>query len=235
METQINRRTGKARFFLDLLYPSKCPFCGKAVRWDMLSCDSCFSDICWTDNSFCSVCGHLSCICDDNEIPFTRFYSAMVYNEKSKDAFASFKYHANRNLGGILCDMLAYKIQNSDDFVKYDMIIPVPMNPVKQHIRGYNQAELMTKELAERLGSVSDTRIIGKRYMSKFQHSLRKDERAVNAERVFFSYDKRIDGMTVLLCDDITTTGSTMIKCGKLLKELGALRVDAAAGAVTSI
>lgn len=233
MNGQINRRTDRARFFLDLLYPSKCPFCGKAVRWDMLSCDSCFSEIRWTDNSFCSVCGHINCICDENEIPFTRFYSAMVYNEETKDAFASFKYHANRNLGGIICDMLAYKIRNSEDFVKYDLIIPVPMNPVKQHIRGYNQAELMTKELAKQLDSVSDTSIIKKRYISKIQHSLGKSERAENAKRVFYSADKRIDGKTVLLCDDITTTGSTMIKCGKLLKELGASRVDAAAGAVT--
>lgn len=91
----------------------------------------------------------------------------------------------------------------------------------------------MTKELARRLGSVSDTSIICKAYSSKFQHSLNKEERAVNAERVFYSSGKRIDGKTVLLCDDITTTGSTMIKCGKLLKELGASRVDAAAGAVT--
>lgn len=233
MSRQINRRTERSRFFLDLIYPSKCPFCGKAVRWDMLSCDSCFSKIKWTDNSYCRVCGHVQCICAEKEIPFTRFYSAMVYNENAKDAFASFKYHSNRNLGFILCDMLSEKIENSDDAVSYDLIIPVPMNPIKQHIRGYNQAELMTMELAKQLGSVSDTSIIKKRYVSKIQHSLGKYERAENAERIFYSADKRIDGKTVLLCDDITTTGSTMIKCGKLLKELGASRVDAAAGAVT--
>ena len=233
MESQFNRRTDRARFFLDILYPSKCPFCGKAIRWDMLSCDSCFAEIKWTDNSFCGKCGHSHCICGEEEIPFTRFYSAMVYNEKVKDAFASFKYHANRNLGFILCDMLADKMLLTGDDVKYDMIIPVPMNPLKKHIRGYNQAELMTRELAKRLDSVSDTSVICKAYSSKFQHDLNKAERAVNAENTFYPSGKRIDGKTVLLCDDITTTGSTMIKCGKLLKELGASRVDAAAGAVT--
>ena len=64
-------------------------------------------------------------------------------------------------------------------------------------------------------------------------HITGKFKVGVNAENVFYSSGKRIDGKTVLLCDDITTTGSTMIKCGKLLKELGASRVDAAAGAVT--
>lgn len=234
MSEQFNRRSDRTRFFLDLIYPSKCPFCGKAVRWDMLSCDSCFLAIKWTDNSYCRICGHNRCICGESEIPFTRFYSAMVYDEDAKKAFASFKYHANRNLGFILCDMLSEKIESSDDAVRYDLIIPVPMNPIKQHIRGYNQAELMTRELAKQLGSVSDASIIKKRYASKFQHSLGKSERAENAEKVFYSADKRIDGKIVLLCDDITTTGSTMIKCGKLLKELGASRVDAAAGAVTS-
>lgn len=230
-----NVRRERSRFWLDIIYPCKCPFCGKAIRWYMLSCEKCFSSICWTDERFCPKCGLFKCICGEREIPYERFYSAMIYNGSDEvvRAFSSFKYHNNLNLNGILCDMLAYKIRNSDDFRHYDMIIPMPMNKFIRHERGYNQAEIMSEELAKQLGSVSRNDIIFKKYSRKFQHELNREERAVNAGKQYYAGNVRIDGKTVLLCDDIVTTGSSVIKCASLLRELGAERVDAAAGAVT--
>ena len=126
--------------------------------------------------------------------------------------------------------------QKNETFAKFleskPIIIPVPLHPKRQKLRGFNQSELIAKEVSKRFGLPFSKRIVIRKKLTKPQAELKKKERLQNMTNAFSPSPevlriskKPLKGRSVLLIDDVWTTGSTMQACAKVLKSLGAEKI----------
>ena len=106
------------------------------------------------------------------------------------------------------------------DFIKsYDIIIPVPIHKRRYKTRGYNQSELISKELANRCQIKCYTDVLIKMVNNQVQSTLNKNERLENVKGVYkLIKPEKIYNKSVLIFDDIYTTGSTVMACAKELE-----------------
>lgn len=142
-----------------------------------------------------------------------------------RELIHNFKYNHILALGdflaGILVDALEGNLPLKDDF----LITPVPLYWLRQSARGYNQAEILAKAVSQRLKLTSKNIIIKKR-RTKRQVDLKGKKRRQNLKDVFVVRQSlNMTGKTIILVDDITTTGTTLQECAKVLKRAGARRV----------
>jgi ComF family protein len=110
----------------------------------------------------------------------------------------------------------------------FDAVVPVPMHRSKQRRRGYNQAELLARALGSRLRMRCDPKLLVKTRERKTQSTLARSDRAANV-RGAFTASTNSAGLSVLLVDDICTTGETFRACATELLRAGATRVCAVA------
>ncbi len=108
----------------------------------------------------------------------------------------------------------------------FDCIIPVPLSKQRRNNRGYNQAELLAREISEAFNIFVDTESLIKIYDTAPQSSLSYAEKKENLKDAYFC-TARLDGKRILLVDDVCTTGNTLENCAKVLKENGAASVAA--------
>ena len=102
-----------------------------------------------------------------------------------------------------------------------DIILPVPVHPSRRRIRGFNQAEELARRLSEGLGIPYSAGILTRTRKTSPQKSLTPSERFKNLEQAFSARPLPKEVKTVLLIDDIYTTGATMEACARVLKKNG--------------
>ncbi len=112
-------------------------------------------------------------------------------------------------------------------FREADLVTCVPMNPTKLRERGYNQSELLAKNFAAKLGKPFTPDLLKKTKKTLTQAHLKRSERLGNLEGAFTCTVKIRSKFTILLIDDVVTTGSTLQECAKVLKKAGAGKVNA--------
>ncbi len=102
----------------------------------------------------------------------------------------------------------------------YDIIIPVPIHKKRKNERGYNQSELIAKEIAKNVKEINYQNPLKKTKNNERQSELKKDERKQNVKNVYeIQKAQIIQDNRIILFDDIYTTGSTADECAKILKE----------------
>lgn len=229
--TLLNKWNKLNKFLLDLIFPNRCPFCGEFIVWDKLACDHCIDEIAYSGNELCACCGKSPCICGD-ELHYEKCFAAVYYEGIVRDGIFRLKTKNGLNAAEFFSAILAEKILAQS--LKIDFIVPVPMTRKKQSVRGYNQAEELARFLSRRLRVPVNTKILQKNSDDVEQHTLGAQERMQHAKELFsVKQPAALQGKTVLICDDVMTTGSTMNACALLLKNLGS-QVYLAAGATTS-
>ncbi len=111
---------------------------------------------------------------------------------------------------------------------KYDIIIPVPIHFRRKQQRGYNQSELLAKNLAKQTELAYCSKVLAKSLNTPPQSTLGRGERLRNLKQAFrVKHPELISGKRVLLVDDVMTTGSTLEHCARVLTDAGAAQVDA--------
>lgn len=134
--------------------------------------------------------------------------------------FGKLSYY--RTFAGLLTD----KVNKMTNFNNFDIIISVPLHVNKEKIRGYNQSLLISKELSKRLGVPEYSRLLSRVRDTGSQSLLPKDKRYYNVKDAFkVCKTELIKDKTVLLVDDIMTTGNTIDECSRVLKAAGAKAV----------
>lgn len=219
-----------SRFVLDIFYPNRCPCCNGYIKWDNLVCEECITALeNMEDEHFCEKCGRFPCICEEFEKKYyDRAYIYRPYLDKSRNGVLSMKRGNNKNYGEFSGDRLSEMLEN----VSADIVIPVPMTNRKKRLRGYNQAEIIAKRISANKGIPLGNDILIMKKSDGDQHYKKASERKNIINYLDISAEN-LSGMTVILCDDIITTGNTLNACGKLLKKNGADMVIAAAAAGT--
>lgn len=219
--------------FTEFLFPSNitCLCCGKDLfipndRYAL--CPECTKGL-YIIKTCCPRCGKLNqfgeyCnICSNIKIYFERNYACLVYDGVIKNIVYNFKFNDRRYFYKYLASFLMDKIVSEN--LEFDLITAVPMNKKHLRERGYNQAELMAKEVSKRTGIKYSNEIYKKDNCSDQVGKDWKD-RIENVKDTFYvKNDDAFKDKTVLVIDDIITTGSTLNSVAKTLVESGAKKV----------
>lgn len=222
-------------YVLDFLFPNRCPFCGGFIPYNVLCCEECFSEILWADGNICRKCGkpkRPDCLCKETP-EYSLCASAAYYSGIVKEGIYSLKFKNNLNAAAIFGRALRDELSEMDVLFSIDLAVPVPMSPRQKRTRGYNQAEELAKHLTEGTNIPVRTDLIQRRFSKTAQHTLSEEDRKREAGKIYYTKlnGTPLSGMTVLLIDDVLTTGSTLNACSELLLQLGAERVICAAAA----
>lgn len=222
-------------FLLDFLFPNRCPFCGGFISFDRLCCEECFAEILWADKYICRKCGkpmRPECDCK-NVHSYSYCASAAYYSGAVKNGIYSLKFKNNLNSALIFGRALKGMLDEMGVLDEIDIAVPVPMSPKQQRMRGYNKAEEIANAVVKGTDIPVRTDLIRRRFSKTAQHDLSAEERHSAAHKNYYTdiHGTPLSGMTVLLADDVLTTGSTLDACSELLSALGAERVVCAAAA----
>ena len=220
-------------FLIDIVFPNRCPFCGDFIMWDKHICGKCEENLQNANDIICRKCGKDKCVCGREKFHYDMVFAAFIYNEELvSSAIYRFKKTGEMNIAEYTVNDIALRIKRENIPVP-DIIVPVPMGRKKRRRRGHNQAELLAKCIGKRLGIPVRSDILFKYDTKDEQHLHNAEERQERVKTLFYAGKADLSGMTVMLCDDVMTTGATINECAELLKRLGAECVISAVCAVT--
>ena len=219
-------------FIISIIFPRICSLCGKTLPFSSEKniCDRCLKNIPKLEGLICNKCslplpdGGATCSdCKSNkDIYFEILKSPYTYSVQMKKLIKKLKYSRRDFLSQDLAVELAKFIIKENIDKNIDVVVPVPMHWFKKWKRGYNQAELLAKGVAQIINKPMYNALIRTKY-TKPQFNLKKQERQKNLERMFDLNKKYVDvirNKRILLIDDIATTCSTTNQCAKVLKTL---------------
>lgn len=225
-------------FLLDLLFPWQCLYCYQEVKNDYPLCKDCFHQIPLFDDFICPVCQkrlsginqkHRSC---QGKTHLTALGVVSSYeNNILKEVIHHFKYKKVKNLAQPLSLLAIQFLENSFYFSQLPknnlLIIPLPLHLKKKRQRGFNQSELIAKEVANHFYLSYETDILLRVINNSPQVSLENsDLRKKNVKDIFkVKNQESIRNKTILLLDDVYTTGATMEEAAKILKQNNAKKV----------
>jgi ComF family protein len=170
----------------------------------------------------------LCCICKKNseEYKFDKMRSVYEYKGSVRKLILKFKYGNRTFLAKDFATDMHEIVKNNDFYQKADFIVPVPLNIIRKIKRGYNQSELLAKELSVKINIPVLKNVLLRRKITKPQFKLSRTERFRNIKDSFFiKNEKIIKGKNILLIDDIVTTSSTVCACSSVLKACGAHKI----------
>lgn len=222
-----------AEIVLRSIYPRRCIICRRILPLTLEEylCGECHNKIEWISGSVCESCGkpipaYGRCrSCNSMRIYYDKGYAVYVYKDEMRDAIHRFKYGGKGGFARFFGREMAL-FADLEDIPLTDLIVPVPIHSERQRKRGYNQSELLADIYCSIRGSES-VRLLKRVKKTKPQSGLKKEDRIKNVRGVFAINDCGIDikGKSVLLIDDIYTTGSTVNECARVLKRAGAKSV----------
>ena len=210
---------------LDLLYPPKCVFCRDILRLGKEEgiCRTCSEEIEYITGEICPMCGKpvgkpiKACHeCRSFESFFTRNYALFAYEGMVREAIHRFKYKRNPQYGKYFAKAMTQKFHA--EITAHDFLIAIPMYHTKMKRRGFNQADILAKEISALTGVPTLDNVLIRTKDTKAQQALNRAARFNNLSDAFaLTSDEHIKGKKILLVDDIFTTGTTINKCAKIL------------------
>lgn len=229
------RRFGRTA--LDAVLPPRCLSCGAVVAGDGALCPTCWGKLDFIAAPHCACCGlpfafevaadSLCGECLRGEPEYSRARAALRYDDASRPLVLTFKHgdgiHAAPAFG-------RWMAQAAGDLLSgADLILPVPLHRWRLFRRRYNQAALLAKAVAGRSAKPVATDLLIRRRSTPSQGGLSRSGRIANMRGAFAVTARnsdRLPGRSVLLVDDVMTTGATVGECARILRRAGAARVD---------
>ncbi|MBU3965444.1 ComF family protein [Patescibacteria group bacterium] len=240
-------------FILDIIFPIQCLSCSKEGEW---ICKECFKKIELLKKQACPICGNESkggarCFNCRNKSELDGVISAAAYwkpaaagaketkNGLVKEAIHVFKYRFVKDLSKPLAELMREQLKNRQIFRKEKpipfgpdiendkIVIPVPLHPKRLRWRGFNQAELLAKNLAKRLDLPLENSVLARTKNNIPQVEIKdRKERMENIKGAFDCAESpKLKNKIVILVDDVCTTAGTLSECAKALKNSGAREV----------
>ena len=230
------------RFMIERLFqfllPTQCHCCEKFLGEGQEGiCSDCLSEIHWIDPPFCLVCGvpfiskevrsHPCSNCLSKRKYFAMARALGVYDGSLQDAIHRWKYQGKIALTSFFGQWMTERLNRYWDPSLFDLLIPVPLHPQRLRERGFNQALLLVKELSHRTGIPYGKRVLQKVRPTVPQINLNGAEREKEVRGSFYVIgEEEVEGKSILLVDDVYTTGATVNECSKVLLAAGTKRVD---------
>ncbi len=216
---------------VEAVFPRYCLNCNCYGSW---FCHSCLSKISPYNNSSCWQCrqgfvGGQTCLECNKLTSVKKFVSAVSYETREATSLVH-----NLKYGGVMelaqpCGLACWEAwQDSGCLLRSWLVVPIPLHKVKEVSRGFNQSELIAKEIVRHSCYEIDADLLVRAKATQTQAKLSKDERQLNVIGVFkLVKPDRVLGRSILLIDDVATTGETLSEAAKVLMAGGAAYVSA--------
>ncbi len=216
--------------FLYQLFPDRCLFCRAIIPISSLkplctTCQKYYS----TGGRICPACegffrNEPPCNCHNKSISLEGLLFAALYDQRWRKLIHDFKYKNRRAVADPLATWLAFEILNNS-YCQPDLIVPLPLHPDRERERGYNQAELLGCRLAKLLKVSCKSDLLFKTKHTLSQTAISRHERRRNVRGAFTCRPEKLHGSTILLVDDVYSTGATMKEAAFILKNETGARV----------
>ena len=231
------RRTCLLAEILDFIWPRTCEVCGRpADRPGRHVCSDCINRLPFAPTQgCCRRCGraaerldgeYLCTDCKATKPSYDRAASALQFDGDARIAILDFKFRRHFWLRDDLTDWLEAVVRARFKVGEVELVLPMPSTLWHRIDRGYNQCAYLAKSLAKRLKKPYADSILRRRGNPRRQGGLDEEARRENVVGTFeVRKTNAVLGKTVLVVDDIMTTGSTFSECAAELKRAGAVRV----------
>ena len=209
---------------IDFIFPPRCAGCGLIGE---RFCNNCAQQVQLLKGKICEKCGEplnylqhniQDCIDRLPNLQWIRSYS--YYQPPLSLAIQKLKYHRDIGIAEVLANYLV-KLYNKNK-LDIDMVIPVPLSPIRLHERGYNQSFLLALPFSMMVNKPINKQSLRRVKETRSQVGLDRHERFDNVTEAFFADTTSVYGKNILLIDDVSTTGSTLEACASALKIAGA-------------
>lgn len=222
-------------YISDLIYPRRCPICGDiALPRGNLACPSCKGKLKLVVEPKCKKCGkhvefeeqELCFDCEKKHHQYSYGISLWEYNPVMRKSISDFKYNGRREYGDFYIEEFIRYYRKEILIMAPDALVPIPIHKSKLIDRGYNQAEILSRGITEKLGIPTLPNLLVRNKKTLPQKQLNDKERFKNLQEAFSFNNKEKDKFEgqlnkVLLIDDIYTTGSTVEACARILLDNG--------------
>lgn len=197
--------------FIDLFYPNVCAACGNSLLLqEPVICMSCRLNLPETgfykepDNKVAQIFW--------GRISFVHCSSFLHYRKGNnvQKLIHQLKYKGRKDIGEYLGQLFGRRLLHVDDLSDVDIIVPVPLHPVKERKRGYNQSEFIAKGISAATGFVVDADIINRQEYDESQTKKDRYSRWENVQgRFVLKESAKVQNKHILIVDDVITSGST--------------------------
>ena len=238
---------------LQLLYPRKCPVCGRIINAEKTIihcntgdcnpyiCPTCYKKLNIISGTRCMKCSRpledntaeYCADCASKIRHFDQGISLLIHDDVSKKIIYGLKYSNKRDNADVLAYEAARRLSDVIDYWNPDVIVSVPVHRKRELERGYNQAEVLASRLvnfmkAEEHEYRLDARLLKRNKQTIAQKKLGNEQRQDNLRDAFEVNEKVLEYCeykNVLLIDDIYTSGATLSECARTLKNAGIEKV----------
>jgi ComF family protein len=228
-----------------VIFPAPCRICGETLleAGTIPICARCLKSLeppkAWAEGPRCEQCGRpfvspvaadaarpTCLLCRRGVYAFERARSYGAYTESMHKAVMLLKYEGLIRLGHWMGERMLETFERERAEFMPDIVTPVPLHPVRQRERGYNQAEWLARPLARKLGAPLRRDLLIRKLPRPDKLLLSRSERWRLARSSFAAREgARVDKLRVLLIDDVFTTGATLDACSRALLKCGAASV----------
>lgn len=218
---------------INLFYPQVCPACGNLLTRN--------------EETVCLTCRYLLPKTEyeknaDNPLA-QMFYGQVNFNAVTAEFFFSktgkvqhllhqLKYEGNQDAGFFLGQQLGESIKDAELFSGIDFIIPIPLHPKKEHLRGYNQSHVIAQGVEDKTSIPIMRDCLYRKVFTSTQTKKSREERWENVKDIFdLKNGERLKGRHILLIDDVLTTGATLLAAGITLSKIENIKISVATAA----
>jgi competence protein ComFC len=224
---------------LTFVYPDVCQQCheARATRGEGYICRACWGQVRFIVAPMCDRCGlpfdgEISDVfdcanCHEMDLHFTQARSTVAAKGMVLEIIHRWKYQRALWFEPFLSGLLLREAVPALRAERWDLIVPVPLHPLKQNEREFNQAEHLGRHLSRAAIIPLGLRLVRRITPTRTQTQLSRNERSANVKGAFAPGPdiEKCRGKRVVLIDDVMTTGATTSACAKVLRTAGAADV----------
>ena len=229
MNRLVESVAGAANSVLELLMPMRCVSCDREGPYVCSACEPSLPKLKGDRCRSCATPGPTGICetCAAYRPAYDRIIARYLMDGAVRVAVHDLKYRNLRAAAPDLGRLIAASVHDSR--VAADVVVPVPIHRRREKQRGYNQSEHLASAVAKELGLPAEFRMLRKVRDTEPQVSMPNDEDRRNNLNDAFICESKLPGSSILLVDDVVTTGSTMAACAEVLKAAGTSTVFGAA------
>ena len=209
-------------------FPRHCAYCDKLIPGDMTMCEECAKSLPRIKGEICLMCGRekKKCTCKSHARYYNGVAAPFYFRDNVRYGVHRFKFRKSLTNSKAFATEMSDTVKKRFKGIEFDYITQVPSSSKSLKKRGFNQCSLLAEDISENTGIPFKDNILKKIYETDDQHGLNFYLRQGNLTGVFDSdFPDLIKDKTVLLCDDISTSGETLNECSKMLWLYGAKEI----------
>ncbi len=210
--------------WIDFFLPPLCSGCGEYTEEKSLVCGNCQRKIQQLSDPSCLHCGRQSVAgteCEECRKDSLLLFAYGEYSDPLREIILQFKFKGVTGPADFVAQRLFVQFAERLAIYEGAVVVPIPLHSTREHARGYNQAELFAEALGSKLGLEVDRDLLYRVEKRKPQSKLRVEDRAANISGVFAVADQVEQGGSVILVDDVVTTGHTVGEARRELEKRG--------------